>query len=256
MRRRAALVDKEPRNAEAPPDNPARSAEEVAGTVAGGALVTAATRQQLAAIRDEWLAPIIEQVSRLGRENGRLEAERDDIRALLTQAEAARSEATRARGAVPAQGWASCLPAWRGIGYTVVRVRRRTQGARMGDRPERGQILVVEDDLGIAALLTDVLEDEGYRVTTSVDGAAVLLALASPPDLVLTDVLMPGLDGTEVCRQLKADPRTRAVPVVLMTALPPDLVAARIAGCAYEGLLHKPFDVSTILATVARHLAS
>lgn len=118
-----------------------------------------------------------------------------------------------------------------------------------------GRILVVEDDPGIAGLLSDVLTDEGYRVTASMNGAALALAAADPPDLVLSDVLMPGMDGTEVCRRLKANPRTHAVPVVFMTALPPDLVAEKLADCSYEGIIHKPFNLHAVLATVARHLA-
>lgn len=115
-----------------------------------------------------------------------------------------------------------------------------------------GAILVVEDDQQIAAILTDLLEGEGYRVATAVDGQALALAQADPPALVLLDVMMPGMDGAEVCRRLKADPRTRDVPVVFVTALPPDVLLARLGGCAYEGLIRKPFGLDEVLATVRR----
>ena len=65
-----------------------------------------------------------------------------------------------------------------------------------------GSVLVVEDDSSIAQVLTTLLEDEGYRVATGVDGQALASALADPPGLVLLDVMMPGIDFLEVCRRL------------------------------------------------------
>jgi CheY-like chemotaxis protein len=113
-------------------------------------------------------------------------------------------------------------------------------------------VLVVEDDLQIAAILADLLEGEGYRVATAVDGQALPLALADPPDLVLLDVMMPGMDGAEVCRRLNADPRTRDVPIVFLTAMPPDALLPRIADCAYRGLIRKPFGLDEVLDAVRR----
>ena len=117
-----------------------------------------------------------------------------------------------------------------------------------------GSILVVEDDLQIAAVLADLLEGEGYRVTTGVNGAAVDQALAHPPGLVLLDVMMPGMDGTEVCRRLNADPRTRDVPVVFLTAMPPHVLASRLAGCSYKSVIRKPFGLTEVLDAVERYL--
>ena len=115
-------------------------------------------------------------------------------------------------------------------------------------------VLVVEDDPHIAGVLTDLLEDEGYRVRLGVDGQALAAALADPPRLVLLDVMMPGMDGIEVCRRLKGDPRTRDVPVVFVTAMPTDVLSTRLGDTPYEGVIRKPFTLLDVLDTVQRHL--
>ena len=117
-----------------------------------------------------------------------------------------------------------------------------------------GHILIVEDEPAIAEVLAEVLADEGYRATVRAGGAARAVAREDPPDLVLLDVMMPGMDGPTVCRHLKADPRTARVPVLFLTALPAQVVAARLGDCAHEGLLGKPFDVDELLAAIRRHL--
>ncbi len=117
-----------------------------------------------------------------------------------------------------------------------------------------GHILIVEDEPEVADLLADLLADEGYAALVSVDGAAVERAREDRPDLVLLDVMMPGMDGPTVCRHLKADARTARVPVIFLTALPAQVLAARLGDCAYEGLLGKPFDFDELLAAVRRHL--
>ena len=117
-----------------------------------------------------------------------------------------------------------------------------------------GRILIVEDEPAIAELLAEILADEGYRVTVSAGAAALAEARDDPPALVLLDVMMPGMDGPTVCRHLKADPRTAQVPVLFLTALPAQVVAARLGDCPHEGLLGKPFDVDELLAAVRLHL--
>jgi DNA-binding response OmpR family regulator len=89
-------------------------------------------------------------------------------------------------------------------------------GAKVKPRP---LVLVAEDDEDILELVVFDLEDEGYDVMTARNGEdAVTLALERAPDLVLLDVAMPGLDGYEVTRRLRAEQATRAIPVVLLTA--------------------------------------
>jgi CheY-like chemotaxis protein len=121
---------------------------------------------------------------------------------------------------------------------------------------QTGRILVVEDDLHIAEVLTDLLEDEGYQVATGVNGKALAAALNDPPGLILLDVMMPGMDGIEFCRLLKANVRTKDVPVVFVTAMPADLLTAQLTGATYEGIIRKPFTIDEVLDTVQRHLPS
>ncbi|MDP9373567.1 MAG: response regulator [Chloroflexota bacterium] len=115
------------------------------------------------------------------------------------------------------------------------------------------RVLIIEGDPHIAGLLADLLGDEGYRVAVGAGGQGLAAARADPPGLILLDVMMPGMDGPEVCRRLQADPRTRSVPIVFVTAAAA-LTAEQLAGCRYAGLIRKPFTLDEVLATVARHL--
>ena len=127
----------------------------------------------------------------------------------------------------------------------------------MGSEGQAGgrRVLIVEDEAGIAEVLSDLLGDEGYETAVSVDGAALAEVADVPPALVLLDVMMPGMDGPEVCRRLKADPRTARVPVVFLTAMPPAILAARLGDCPHDGILPKPFTLDGVLDVVQRHLA-
>ena len=119
-------------------------------------------------------------------------------------------------------------------------------------RTRAPRVLVVDDDRTICELLAEVLGDEGYRVSVAEDGAdALAAAAADPPDLVLTDLLMPVKDGVTLRRRLLADPRTRAVPVVVVTALPAAAAAAHLAACPPDSVVHKPYDLAGILRAVA-----
>src|SRR5690348_8556444 len=85
----------------------------------------------------------------------------------------------------------------------------------MGDR---GRVLAVDDDLQSLALLTQVLEEQGYQVQAADSGKLALLSIsADPPDLILLDVKMPGIDGFEVCRRLRATEAGKAVPVMFIS---------------------------------------
>jgi CheY-like chemotaxis protein len=83
------------------------------------------------------------------------------------------------------------------------------------------QVLVVEDYEDARAMVEWILEDAGYHVLLAADGAkGVTMAREHHPDAILMDIFMPGLDGIEATRQLKADPTTAAVPVIAYTAKP------------------------------------
>jgi len=119
-----------------------------------------------------------------------------------------------------------------------------------------GSVLIVEDDREIMEVLTDLLEAEGYRVATGGNAGGRIAAVAGPPDVVRLDLMMPVLGGAEVCRRLNADPRTERVPVVILTAMPPNLVASRLNGCAYDRVIHKPFSIDEILEVVQEHVGA
>ncbi len=116
------------------------------------------------------------------------------------------------------------------------------------------EILVVDDNPLIARLLTEAMQDEGYRAETVAGLDVIERALAAPPRLVLLDVLMPGIDGPAVCRQLRADPRTVAVPIIFISALPPAALAVRLVGCPYDAIIAKPFELEVVAETVRRFL--
>jgi len=83
----------------------------------------------------------------------------------------------------------------------------------------RSTILVVEDETGIARMVQVLLEARGFSTIVTHSGSEALQRMADHPvDLVLLDVMMPGMDGYEVCRRLKADERWRHLPVVMLTA--------------------------------------
>lgn len=116
-------------------------------------------------------------------------------------------------------------------------------------------ILIVEDEDDIARLLALALEAEGYECHTAGKGEdALSLALELAPDLVLLDLMLPGIDGVEVCRLLRKDPRTAFVAIIMLTArtLPADRVAGLEAGA--DDYVDKPFDLDEVLARVHRTL--
>ncbi len=124
--------------------------------------------------------------------------------------------------------------------------------------PYRPLVLVVEDDLANRALLARLLERAGYRPVLAGDGPSGLAtALEVNPDVMLLDVGLPGLDGLEVCRRLRLDPRTVALPIVLLTGRTSvdDVVAGLDAGA--DDFLAKPFHEAELLARLrsARRLA-
>jgi len=113
------------------------------------------------------------------------------------------------------------------------------------------RILVVDDVLPNVKLLEARLSAEYFEVRTAANGFdALQLCSRSPFDVILLDVMMPGMDGFEVCRRLKADPATAHVPVVLVTALdhPADRVRGLEAGA--DDFLTKPVDELALIARV------
>lgn len=112
-------------------------------------------------------------------------------------------------------------------------------------------ILVVDDEEPILRMVGDLLQEEGYTTLRAYHGAQALeLVQNVPPDLVLTDLMMPIMGGAELCRRLKDDPATRDVPVIAMSAA--GRVRAEDHGA--DDFIGKPFDLEALLALVARYV--
>jgi putative two-component system response regulator len=107
--------------------------------------------------------------------------------------------------------------------------------------------MVIDDDRDLLNLVRRTLEfTAGWEVTVATTGVAgIEAAQAAPPDILVVDLMMPEIDGYEVCRRIKADPRTAHVPVVLLTARR-DLDAKRLSEVNPAGVVYKPFVFSDL----------
>ncbi len=120
----------------------------------------------------------------------------------------------------------------------------------------KGSILIVDDNPTNLSLLTRILVREFYEVRVLGDGQPVLAAvLANPPDLILLDIMLPGLNGYAVCEQLKAHPEVCAIPIIFISAL--DEVESKVKAFAVGGVdyISKPLKVEEVLARVETHLS-
>ena len=114
------------------------------------------------------------------------------------------------------------------------------------------RLLVVDDDPGLLLAVSDTLRAEGYDVATARRGADALVKVAQTlPDLIISDIRMPGMDGYQLVRNLRSNARTRLVPIVFLTAK--DETADRIEGfrTGVDAYITKPFDSEELAAVVA-----
>ncbi len=110
-------------------------------------------------------------------------------------------------------------------------------------------VLVVDDEPVLRTIVREILHEEGYAVIEAADGGAVLEIMARErPDLVLMDVMMPGVDGREAYRQLRSHPEHRDIPVVMMSAA----VKPHGLGPSIAGFVAKPFDITDLVELVVR----
>jgi DNA-binding response OmpR family regulator/DNA-binding CsgD family transcriptional regulator len=119
----------------------------------------------------------------------------------------------------------------------------------------KGTVMIVDDTPANLAVLSDALLEQGYRVLVATDGYSALEQLGYiKPDVILLDGMMPGIDGFETCRRLKANPQTATIPVIFMTALGDldDLLRGFDEGAI--DYIVKPFHNEEVLARVAAHI--
>jgi PAS domain S-box-containing protein len=121
---------------------------------------------------------------------------------------------------------------------------------------QRGRILIVDDTPANLQLLVDILRGQGYVVHPAAEGELALRFIESTlPDLILLDIMMPDIDGYQLCARLKADERTRDIPVIFISAA--DQVIDKVRAFAVGGVdyIVKPFEAEEVLARVTTHLA-
>jgi PleD family two-component response regulator len=119
-----------------------------------------------------------------------------------------------------------------------------------------GTILIVDDTPENLTLLRSMLTEKGYRVLAAINGELALKAVRTNlPDLILLDIRMPGMDGYEVCKQLKSEEKTRKIPVIFISAL--NEVDDKVKALSLGGVdyITKPFQAEEVLARIKTHLA-
>lgn len=115
-------------------------------------------------------------------------------------------------------------------------------------------VLVVEDNERNMKLFRDVLHSTGHTPLEATSGEqALALAVESPPALVLMDIQLPGIDGVEALRRLRADERTVRIPVLALTAQAMQGDGERFLAAGFDGYISKPVDVAEFVATVRRY---
>ncbi len=119
----------------------------------------------------------------------------------------------------------------------------------------RPTILCIDDDRLVLGVCTAALEKHGYRVVMATHGqAGIAMAQREQPALILLDIMMPSMDGFEVCRKLRADPAFRHTPIVLLTAMSEPDLEAKGAEAGATLSFRKPFNSEQIVSTVDKVL--
>jgi DNA-binding response OmpR family regulator len=119
------------------------------------------------------------------------------------------------------------------------------------------RVLVVDDEPNIVMSLRFLMEREGFQVEVASTGQAAVAALAGPPaDLVLLDVMMPGLDGFEVCQRIRAAPAWQAAKIVMLTAKGRDVERDRGMALGADDYVTKPFSTRDLVVKIKQMLGS
>jgi DNA-binding response OmpR family regulator len=117
------------------------------------------------------------------------------------------------------------------------------------------KILVIDDEPLVVEVLKIRLEMNDYEVITASDGVeGIESAIREKPDLIILDIIMPGLDGYQVCRKLKEDRKTKAIPVIMLTALGQSAEREKGYSSGAYGYIFKPFDDEELLNSIEKAL--
>lgn len=126
----------------------------------------------------------------------------------------------------------------------------------MPKQEHRRSILVVDDNSDNLRLLAQLLTEHHYKARLATNGSrALATVIKEAPDLILLDVMMPGIDGFEVCRQLKADERTAGIPVIFISALHETIDKVKAFSLGGVDYISKPFQEEEVIARVKTHLS-
>ncbi|MEM9540618.1 MAG: response regulator [Cyanobacteria bacterium P01_E01_bin.42] len=121
--------------------------------------------------------------------------------------------------------------------------------------PDKSNILIVDDNLNNLSVLSTLLSDRGYKVRKAINGKIALMGVrAEAPDLILLDILMPDMDGYEVCQQLKNDPDTEAIPIIFLSALDETIDKVKAFQLGGADYISKPFELEEMLARIEHQL--
>lgn len=114
------------------------------------------------------------------------------------------------------------------------------------------KILIIDDDESILDAMSLILEEEGYKTKTAFKGQEAFPLITSfKPDLILLDMLLSGQDGRDICKKLKADPKTTAIPIIMISAHPSADATAMQAGS--NDFVAKPFDTAVLLEKIKQY---
>ncbi len=123
----------------------------------------------------------------------------------------------------------------------------------MAERKKK--ILFIEDEPDQIVMISLRLEKNGYKVISSLDGEeGIEMAMKEKPDLILADVIMPGIDGFEVCRRLRKNSATRHIPIISTTAAGMDDVEHQCLAAGADDCVRKPYDSADLLVKIKRLL--
>ncbi len=119
------------------------------------------------------------------------------------------------------------------------------------------RILIVDDEPNIVISLEYLMKREGWETSVAADGEAALEALEKerpPPDLVILDVMLPKLNGFEVCRRIRAEPRWRTLQILMLTAKGRETEVAKGLGLGADAYVTKPFSTQDLVAQIRQML--
>jgi DNA-binding response OmpR family regulator len=120
---------------------------------------------------------------------------------------------------------------------------------------DRANILIVDDTPANLRLLAGILKERGYRILPVTSGQAALeIARKSPPDLILLDINMPGMNGYEVCAELKSDEKLQEIPIIFISAINETIDKVKAFSIGGVDYITKPFHIKEVIARVETHL--